>query len=248
MAMLAAGTIMYRALQPAPRVTTLYNLVFYGILPGSDNPQSDLIALGLNPDYARYSGTLAWSPNTGVGDGALVNALLAKITPVREAEFYLKRPERTWRRVKILLPTYLSLRPEFCGNFDISAGRPPGSRSEAIVLWSRFHDCGLARVGPFLLALLVLASVGGCLLSYFETGTPNVVRRYTELGTCLATCCLTAFLVAALGDAYDNAKHQFLFNLLLDTCLVFALYAALQWRFGEPGDSPRVSMRGRSLV
>jgi len=224
-AMLAAGAIMYRALRPAPRVTELYDLVFYGILPGSPDPHSDLIALGLNPDYARYSGTLAFGPGTGVADEALVNAVLTKVIPLRVAAFYLKRPARMWRHVNTLLPTYLSLRPEFCGNFDISAGRPPGARSYAVALWSRFHDRGLARIGPLLLASLVLAIVGGCLTLTLHRRLPVVVRRWTELGTCLAACCLTAFLVAAFGEAYDNAKHQFLFNLLLDTCLAFGLVA-----------------------
>ncbi len=229
MAMVVAGTVMYRSLLPAPKVTPLYNAVFYGILPGSLDPQSDLIALGLNPVYARYSGTLPWSPDTGVADGVLVNAILANVTPFRLTEFYVRRPARTWRHVRALLPTYLSLRPEFCGNFDISAGRPPGARSDAIALWSRFHERGLSRVGPLLLVALLLAVVGGCLVSILNRRSPVVVRRWTELGTCLAACCLTAFLVAALGDAYDNAKHQFLFNLLLDACLVFGFVAALQY-------------------
>lgn len=229
MAMVVAGTVMYRSLLPAPKVTPLYDAVFYGILPGSQDPQSDLIALGLNPRYARYSGTLPWSPGTGVADGVLVNAILANVTPLRLAEFYMRRPVRTWRHVRTLLPTYLSLRPEFCGNFDISAGRPPGARSDAIALWSRFHERGLSRIGPLLLIALVLATVGGCLVSILNRRLPVVVRRWTELGTCLAACCLTAFLVAALGDAYDNSKHQFLFNLLLDTCLVFGFVATLQY-------------------
>jgi hypothetical protein len=229
MATVVAGTVMYRSLLPAPKVTPLYNVVFYGILPGSHDPQSDLIALGLNPDYARYSGTLPWSPGTGVADGALVNAVLANVTPLRVAEFYMRRPARMWRHVRTLLPTYLSLRPEFCGNFDISAGRPPGARSDAIALWSRFHERGLSRIGPVLLATLVLAIVGGCLVSILNRRSAAVVQRWTELGTCLAACCLTAFLAAAFGDAYYNAKHQFLFNLLLDTCLVSGFVAALQY-------------------
>jgi hypothetical protein len=152
-AMLAAGAIMYRALRPAPRVMPVYGLVFYGILPGSPDPQSDLIALGLNPDYARYSGTLPWSPDTGVADEALVNAVLTKVTPLRVAAFYLKRPARMWRHVKPLLPTYLSLRPESCGNFDISAGRPPGAEAtqspygaaSMIAAWRELAPCCLPR-------------------------------------------------------------------------------------------------------
>jgi hypothetical protein len=227
-AMLIAGMVMYGFLLPAPKVMALYDVVFYGILPGSHDPQSDLIAFGLNPEYARYSGTLPWSPGTGVADGTLVKAILAKVTPWSVAEFYIRRPARMWQHIRALLPRYLSLRPEFCGNFDISARRPPGARSETIALWSRFHESGLSRIGPFVLGALVIAIAGGCLASILNRRSSVVFQRWTELGTCLAACCLTAFLVAAFGDAYDNSKHQFLFNLLLDTCLVFGFAAALQ--------------------
>jgi hypothetical protein len=148
------GVFMYRSVLPATKVTALYNVVFYGILPASNNPESDLAALGLNPEYARYSGTLPWSPGTGVADGALVNALQLKVSPVSVMAFYLKRPARMWQHIETLFPAYLSLRPEFCGNFDRSAGRPPGARSNAIALWSTFHDRALSRVGAFVLSSL----------------------------------------------------------------------------------------------
>lgn len=122
---------MYRSLLPATRVTAFYNAIFYGILPSSTNPRSDLKALGLDPDYVRYSGTLAWSEGTGVANGYLLNALQEKVNSLGMILFYLQRPEWSWRHVETMLPTYLSLRPEFCGNFDRSAGRPPGARSEA---------------------------------------------------------------------------------------------------------------------
>lgn len=224
-----AGVMMYRSLLPATRVTAIYNVIFFAILPESPDPQSDLKALGLNPDYAQYSGTVAWSPGTGVADGALVNAMQDKVSSFRLMSFYLKRPARMWRHIDALFPTVLSLRPEFCGNFDRSAGRLPGARSQAIALWSRFHERGLLRIAHLLLPALVLVIVGGGLVLLVNGGSTVAVRRWTELAICLATCCLTAFFGAAFGDAWDNVKHQFLFNLLLDTCLVFGLVAALRY-------------------
>jgi hypothetical protein len=56
------------------------------------------------------------------------------------------------------------------------------------------------------------------------------VRRWTELAICLSACCLAAFGFAAFGDAYDNTKHQYMFNLLLDTCLVFGFVAAVHYQ------------------
>jgi hypothetical protein len=225
-AICVAGGVMCRSLLPAPRVSVLYDMVFYGILPESEDARSDLKALGLDPNYARYSGTLPWSPGTGVADGAVVNALQANVSSFSLMEFYLRRPARLWRHLQARLPTALSLRPEFCGNFDRSAGRPPGATSNAVALWSRFHKRYLSRIALLLLSALVLVPTGSVVF-VLSAGAAACARRWAELGILLATCCLTAFFVAAFGDVYDNVKHQFLFNLLLDACLVFGFVAAL---------------------
>jgi hypothetical protein len=130
-----------------------------------------------------------------------------------------------WRHIGELFPTILSLRPEFCGNFDRSASRLPGARSDAIDLWSRFHERALLRIAHLLIPALVLVFAGGVLALLFHSGATAAVRPWTELAICLAACCLTAFFAAAFGDAWEPVKHQFLFNLLLDTCLVFGLAA-----------------------
>ena len=225
-AICVAGGVMYRSLLPAPRVSVLYDMVFFGILPESEDARSDLKALGLDPNYARYSGTLPWSPGTGVADGALVNALQANVSSFSLMEFYLRRPARLWRHLQARLPSALSLRPEFCGNFDRSAGRPPGARSNTMALWSRFHERCLSPIALLLLSALALFPVGGVAF-VLSHGAAASARRWMELGILLATCCLTAFFVAAFGDVYDNVKHLFLFNLLLDACLVFGFVATI---------------------
>jgi hypothetical protein len=261
-AMLIAGVVMYRSLQPAPRVISLYDVVFYAILPDSPDPKADLAALGLSPDYVRYSGTLPWSEGTGVADGALVKALQEKVTPFSLAAFYAVRPARMLRYVEERLPAYLSLRPEFCGNYEASAGKAPGARSEAITLWSSLHERILPWAGLPIIAALPLSTVAGLVFILRNRRSQATMMRWIASGTCLAACCFLAFFVAAFGDSYDNTKHQFLFNLLLDTCFVsIAAIAAtavirktapvisrpaFRQRFWQdaPGFSPRGAGRG----
>ncbi len=244
-ATLAAGIVMYVCVLPAPRVTNTYNMIFFAVLPESDDPAGDLKALGLDPDYARFSGTVAWSPGTGVADGSVVRAIQANVSPLTLAAFYLKRPARLWERVRAAFPAALLLRPEFCGNFDRSAGRFPGARSEAVALWSHIHERCLSRFGVYLLGAILLAPTAGLLL-LFKAGLTPRLRRWAELGICLTICCSIAFLSAAFGDAWEPVKHQFLFNLLLDACLVFGVAALFSnvrftdWRTGSvrPGSTP----------
>jgi hypothetical protein len=217
--LIAAATLFNIVTIPA-RVqwADAYNHMFLAILPESRNPPSDLKAFGLEPALAKYSGTGAWSPGSAFHDMVESGLLGKQITHAAIVRFYLQHPARIWRHAKTLLPIAFSLRPEWCGNFERTAGRPPGARSAAFTLWSGFHEQVLRRIGKLILILLCLSpAIAATAWIRFPAR-----RRHIELFALLSICCLTAFLVAALGDAWDNVKHLFLFNLMLDACLILA--------------------------
>jgi len=193
-----------------------YNHMFLAILPESRIPSADLQAFGLEPALAKYSGTGAWSPGSAFHDLVESGVIGNQITHRAIARFYLQHPARIWRHARTLLPIAFSLRPEWCGNFERSAGRPPGARGTAFTLWSGFHEHVLRRVGKLILILLCLSPA---IAAIAWVRLPEQ-RRSIELLALLSICCLTAFLVAALGDAWDNVKHLFLFNLMLDASLI----------------------------
>jgi len=215
---LIAAATLFNILTIPPRVqwADAYNHMFLAILPESRNPSADLKALGLEPALAKYSGTGAWSPGSAFHDMVESGLIGKEIAHAAIARFYLRHPTRIWRHAKTLLPIAFSLRPEWCGNFERNAGRPPGARSTAFTLWSGFHEHVLRRLGKLILILLCLSPA---IAAIAWIRLPEQ-RRHVELLALLSICCLTAFLVAALGDAWDNVKHLFLFNLMLDTCLI----------------------------
>jgi hypothetical protein len=57
-----------------------------------------------------------------------------------------------------------------------------------------------------------------CVAAWLRAGPE--ARRSIELFGLLSICCLLSFGIAICGDAWDNVKHLFLFNLLLDTWMV----------------------------
>ena len=194
-----------------------YNQMFLAILPESRNPAADLKSLGLESELIKYSGTGAWSPGSGYEQMVESGLIGKRITHLSIAGFYFEHPARIWRHAKTLLPIAFSLRPEWCGNFERSAGRGPGARSTAFTLWSGFHEQVLRRAGKLILILLCVSPL---IAATAWIRFPEH-RYHIELLALLALCCLTAFLVAALGDAWDNVKHLYLFNLTLDGCLIF---------------------------
>ena len=236
LAILATGCVMYRSLLPAPRLVGIYNMIFMAILPESNDPASDLQSLGLDPKYVQYSGTLPWSPHTGVADGYLVNAIQERITPLSIVRFYLTRPHRMWFHIRLVLQTAFSLRPEFCGNYESSAGMPPEAKSHSFAVWSHFHERFLTSIGAFLLVALAIAPLACGIALFGGHDYSQSLRRSLEMAICLSTCCLLAFLSAAFGDDWDNVKHQYVFNLLLDVCIVWATMACftfVQRRFKQ---------------
>ena len=203
--------------RPKPmQAATAYDAIFMAILPESHTPAADLKALGLDPAAVRFSGSGAWTPNTAIGDMVASGAIGKRVTSATVGLFYLSHPARIWRRTKAMLPVAFSLRPEWCGNFEQSAGFPPGARSRAFSLWSGFHERVLARGGKAIVLVLPIALIA-CIAAWFRTRRN---RLRIEFCAALCTCCLIAFLVPVLGDAWDNVKHLVLFNLLLDTTLI----------------------------
>jgi hypothetical protein len=139
-----------------------------------------------------------------------------ELHPAAVARFWLFHPRALWRRAKAILPVAFSLRPEWSGNFERSTGREPGGRAKSFSFWSHFHDQIITKLGKFLLVLLVLSPLAA-ILAWIRLPRR---RLFLEGLGVLSTCCLMAFLIAICGDAWDNVKHLFLFNLFLDTLLV----------------------------
>ena len=205
----------------------MYNMIFMAVLPESKDPPSDLKALGLDAEYVKYSGTLAWSPNAGVADGLLVNKILSTLTPVKLFDFYLIRPNRMWRHLRSTLSVALSLRPDFCGNFERNAGRPPGRLSYQFSLWSEFRRLVVTPTAGGIFAGVVISPFAFGTLLVLKRNSAPLFRRSLELAVCLGTACLFAFLTAAFSDAWETVKHQYLFNLLLDAGIVWSTFVAL---------------------
>ncbi len=215
--LIVAASVFILKTSPVPNMwSSTYDQVFMAILPESNDPARDARALGLPPQYLKYSGTGAWTQGTDLHDAVVSGVIGQKINHGTIARFYLARPGRIWRHAKRMLPVAFSLRPEWCGNFERSAGLPAGAKSQALNMWSGFHEHWLAPIGKLILIALLLCPFA-CIAAWLRWQSQ---RRAVELLGLLGISCLIAFVVGICGDAWDNVKHLFLFNLLLDTWMV----------------------------
>ncbi len=208
---LLSAAFNFVTLPDSLKLANTYNVVFLSILPESHDPQADLRSMHADPALARFSGTGAWSPGTAFYDLMRTGAVGNLLNPPSVARFYLFHPARIWRHARALLPNAFSLRPEWCGNFERSAGQPPGAKNRSLAFWSAFHERALGGIGRFILIALVIAP-----------STALFARNRLTIAflALLSLGAIVAFSTAALGDAWDNVKHMYLFNLLVDTLIV----------------------------
>jgi hypothetical protein len=228
-AMFACAAFNVLAMPIYGRQANTYGVVFAGILPESKNPPADLQALGLDPQLAKYSGTGAWTPGTYFPEMA-ASGVLRRVNTFTVLRFYLLRPARMWRRLRGLLPQISFLRRDWYGNFEPSSGLPPATQSRAFTLWSGFHE----RVLPYANQWIVFALAAWPLLIVWRWVRERdlVRRRRLELLALLPICCVAALFSAVYGDAFDVIKHMYLFNLLLDTCMIYI--ASAGWEVIQP--------------
>lgn len=226
-----ASAAEYRSVSQNVMRDTSYNMMFLSVLPESRHPLQDLKALGLDAALIRFKGTGAWAPQSGLYDRSAFDSLSPVLNPGRIGQFYALRPTRWWRHVTTVLPSAFGIRPEACGNFERSARRPPGMLSDSFAIWGMLHakvNGGFARVVLIVVAGFPLIGMG------FRNRLSSEARRWLDLGMFLSAGCLVSFLTAAFGDANEPVKHQFLSNLLLDSCLVFAISVGLTYLSATP--------------
>jgi hypothetical protein len=193
-------------------------MVFRSIVPESHHPQADLASFGLDPNLAKYGGT--WAEGHPFYELVTGGAFRKQITPFTIARFYLLRPARLWKHIKVMLGSAFLLR-DFYGNFEKSTGYPAATRSMRFSLWSGFHEKALKPAARWIFFLL-LTGIPAAIYCRRRARTP-AARRGTELAGMLLLCCLGAFFTVVLGDCWDNIKHFYLFNLLFDACVIAGL-------------------------
>ncbi|MGO4884330.1 MAG: hypothetical protein ACLP59_26435 [Bryobacteraceae bacterium] len=239
-AMFACAAFNIFAMPRYGRQANTYGVIFSGILGDSKNPQADLRALGLDPQLAQYAGTGAWTPGTYFPQMA-ASGVLARVNTFTVLRFYLLHPARMWRRLHGLLPIVTFLRRNWYGNFEPSAGLPPAAQSRAFTLWSGLHERVLPHVNKWIVFAIALWPIA-VLWRWLRERDP-LRRRRLELLALIPICCLAALFSAVYGDAFDVIKHMYLFNLLLDTCMLYA--AASLWTVISCLSRPHWSSRRR---
>jgi hypothetical protein len=199
------------------REATMFQVVFGEILGRSATPAEDAAELGLDPEWLRYAGTNAYAPDSPLLQSGFRRAFLHRVGYRKVVRFYLRHPKRLAGRLERASRDLWTLRPSL-GNYERSAGHPPGARTTAFALWSGL----LEHLGrrPVVWALLLFA---GNLLAATASYRRSTLRGrfFLEGVVLLVAMAGLAFAVCALADApIESARPLYTFHALVDLILI----------------------------
>jgi hypothetical protein len=197
-----------------------FNVIFYGLLPHSDNVHRDLEQLGLDDSYKRWVGLHTFSVGSPMGDREFVQRFKERTGYGRIGAYYAKHPGQAWRLLMEGMSEAGRERP-YLGNYDRRTGVREFQESNAFSAWSTlkrtlFYHNGRFYLG-YVLALLALLSA----LAWKQ-------RRIQTAGVfagAIAFVVLAIFemLICSMGDVLDPVRHEFVFNGVADLAVVFVV-------------------------
>ncbi len=231
---LAACLAVYWSVPRLVRLAQIYNMVFMEMAPDSADPAAELRNLGLDPLYAKYSGSGAFAPATTFWNPQFQVRLDQQVTRFTIVRYFLGHPGKFLNYVRAVLPRGSSLRAEGVGNFERSAGYPSFARARSFAIWSRFRERYLSRWSSGVLIGLML-SVPYAAWIAARSGKLQA-RLLAECYAVLALMAVAVLFTTILGDGHDIVKHLHLYNLLTDICIVFAFTALFRRASAGSGD------------
>ena len=204
---------------------SIYVELFTDMLPHSNDPRQDLAELGLDPDYAAFSGTTPFQPDSPLRvDPKFQDDLRTKVTSYTFPLFYLTRPGRLYGLSVRCVKHAFTTRVDRLGYYEASAGKPPFAKPFGI--WSVVREKTFPRSVPFF--GLFFATAFGVLLLLIRKSSAKLRGIYFVYLLFVFIALAQFFIaIAAGGGEPDVGKHLFMFNLAFDACFFLLILGAI---------------------
>lgn len=192
--------------------------IFYDMLPNSATPEDDLTAIGLDPSWAKFSGTTPYQPDTHLKDPEFGNRFSTTVRAYTRPVFYLTRPSRFYDLCARCVGHSFSTRVRRLGYYEADSGRPP--QSQPFGLWSSVRETVFPRTLLFV-GFFFATSIAAFVIMF--RGSSPTLKYLGLLYVILIFVAVAGFFVPVLSQGEsDLEKHLFMFNLAFDSCLILA--------------------------
>jgi hypothetical protein len=216
--LLAVG---YQAIAPEwLRMKASYIAIFGVLLKESPNPEADLRALNLKPEWIRYVGSTPYDKDGPVESDPLFPPEFTKrVRTLTIPRFLLTHPAQLYRVASNIAPQLVMTLPDYAGYYEESSGRP--ALSKPVALWSSIR----ARLFPAPLWLVILYFVSAAVA--FAMSFRKHVEDELQGGLLLLYSLLVAFsaiifLVPIFTMASIDTRYSATFASAFDLTLILA--------------------------
>jgi hypothetical protein len=222
----------YQAITPEwLRMKASYIAIFGVLLPDSPNPESDLLALNLKPEWMRFIGTTPYDADGPVEtDAEFRKDFTNRVRTLTIPRFLFARPLQLYRIASTIAPQLVTTLPDYAGYYEESSGKPP--RTKPFAPWSSIR----ARIFPASLWLVILYFVSGAVafgLSH-RNAANEFMRGILLLYSLLVGFGAIIFLVPIVTMASIDTRYSITFVSALDLSLIIAAGLLLHTAMHSP--------------
>ena len=217
--MIASTVSMYAFGPKELKQINLYQTIFYGILKDSADPALDLRDLGIPEKYQVLAGTNYFQNDTVIPQDSpdLYRDVYSRLGHVDIVKYYATHPSRIVDKLQAAARNASFIRPYYLGNYELSAGKPPGTMSFTYGIWSE----GKKKWIPSSLMFYGLSYVVIGILIAYEWFRCRIKRNLLKVVLLIGGMSIMAVAIPLIGDGEaDLGKHLFLFNATFDMLLI----------------------------
>ena len=220
----ATSVYFYRAIPDWMKKPNNYHSIFFGILKNSDNPERDLVKLGIDTKYSSLANTNVYVNLKGfdIYSEEFHKEVYDRAGPVEVSLYYLKNPERMLERLNLSAEASLFIRPPYLGNYQLESDTEivKFANRNSVWEWIRKQFTGYAfALVIFVFSLYLSIIIYENILSKKHKGHSHCQFIPGKILLMIFAASQWIFPVIGNGEA-DLIKHMFLFNLLFDTMII----------------------------
>jgi hypothetical protein len=189
-----------------------FDLIFFKLLPSSDDPAADARSLGLPKEDIRYSGMHSFMPGSPVQNTNWFNDFTARTSTLAVIRFYSTHPARALGILHGDLVREEGIRrPLNISNYRREQGYPPGTRTARFGWWSALQT-QLSAWWPWQ-SVFCWASIFVLASRRYSLGESSVILAVLLAGA-------LEFCISSLGDSVETYRHLLLAHLFTDFAIL----------------------------
>lgn len=236
-AIVLTGVLMYAFIPETFVTINQYQTMTRGVILNTEEPEKDLKDMGINEQFALLKGTTYFQKYKMVETDSpfMEENFYRHFGFVPVLQFYISHPNTLLQMLNLSAEHAFTIRPLEMGNYEKSAGKPFGAKTDFFTLYSTVkHNASPSSFGMIVLfALAVILGYSRGSIQKWRLGDFRGLVRL-DLVLILVGTSFAVLFTTIVGDGEaDLAKHEFLFNVCFDILILMILASLTEFTWKQ---------------